>query len=438
MKLKDSFRLSLNSITHRKLRAWLTLLGIIIGVAAVVAIVSIGEGAQASVNQRLAGFGADIITISPGGARAGLFTGGFRGGAGIGQGGFREISAGGGAAAGRASNLEKDPELTKLDVSVINGNPNVQYVNEVVSGREQMRFLSETSNAQIQGVNPLVWTQTNSLELASGRFLAASDSSAVVIGDRLANSTFKEPITPGRKITLNDSPFTVVGILKPSLSAGGFGGAGGGDNIAYIPYQGSWQVTDVNKGTFSSLQVKVYDKDYVDQTVTELTESLLYSRKVTERTQDFSITSSQAIRAQVEGVTQSLTIFLGAIAAVSLVVGAVGIANSMFTSVLEKNREIGIMKALGATDEEVLKLFLIESAIFGLIGGVIGAAIGTAISSLIPLLGIGIGPGGGSTLVTPQLLIIAVLISTIVGIVSGVVPARSASKLKPIEALRYE
>ncbi len=200
-------------------------------------------------------------------------------------------------------------------------------------------------------------------------------------------------------------------------------------------------MTDVNENTFSSIQAKVADSSMVDGTVEELTQTLRLSRKVTDRTQDFTITSSQAIQEQVASVTQTLTLFLGAIAAVSLLVGAIGIANSMFTSVLEKTREIGIMKALGATNNEILKLFLIESALFGFVGGAIGALIGTLASMAMSLIGVGIGltPGGSfSTLVTPQLIVLAIALSTIIGVVSGIAPARAASQLKPIEAIRYE
>jgi len=429
MKLADSFKLSLNSILHRKLRAWLTLLGIIVGVAAVVSIISIGEGAQASVNARLSGFGADIITISPGFNRAGGFFGFARGG-------------GEGGRATTTSTATSNPELTKRDVVIIQGNPNVKFINQTVSGREKLVFLSEQTNASVQGVNPVTWKNFSNVELASGRYLNSSDTTGVVIGDRIATKTFKQPITLGRIITIADKPFVVVGILQAAGS--GFGG-GNGDSSVFMPYESAWTVTDVNKDTFSSIQAKVADASLAEETTTELTQTLQLSRKVTDKTQDFSVTSSQAIQAQVSSVTDTLTLFLGAIAAVSLLVGAIGVANSMFTSVLEKTREIGILKALGATNFEVLRLFIIESALFGLVGGIIGAVIGTIISMLLSVVGIGIGlpgTGGGSngiqTVVPLSLFVIAILLSTVIGIIAGITPARAAANLKPIEALRYE
>lgn len=429
MNFRNCFELSLNSILHRKLRSWLTLLGIVIGVAAVVSIISIGEGAQASVAEQLSSLGADMITVSPGYSRAGSFGGDFRGGGPGGASPWEQSS----------SDDEEEPTLTRRDAIVIASNPNVKYVTEYVSGRADMVFQAEDSSVTVSGVNTVTWKETANLELDSGRFLSASDSSSVVIGDRVANEMFKQDITIGRRIVIGDKPFTVVGIL----AATGSGGMGGGnsDSAVYMSYESAWDVTDVESGTFSSIQAKVTDESLVEQITEELTASLLLSRKVAEKNQDFSVTSAQAMQEQVSSVTETLTLFLGAIAAVSLLVGAVGVANSMFTSVLEKTKLIGILKALGATNGEIQRVFIIESGLFGLFGGIIGVVIGTLGSYAIGAVGIVSMPmmrSGSSTLVTPQLIIVAIVLSTVVGIVSGLLPARAASKLRPVEALRYE
>ncbi len=442
MKLADSFKLSINSVLHRQLRAWLTLLGIVIGVAAVISIISIGEGAQASVSSRLSNFGADVITLSAGFSRGSSFGGEFReppsGGAGRLQG-----FGGGSQSSSRTSTSTKTPTLTKRDSAVIAGNPNVLYVNEIVSGRGTFYFLAGQTNATVQGVNPLTWAKISTISLSSGRLLTPSDSSGIVIGDRIANKTFKQPITLGRKVTIEDKVFTVVGILKSSGTSG-FGG--GSDSVVYMPYTSAWQtLDDVNVGVFSSIQVKVRDAALVDADTNAISQALIVSRRVTERTKDFTITSEQAMQEQISSVTETLTAFLGAIAAVSLLVGAIGIANSMFTSVLEKTKEIGILKALGSTNGEILKLFIIESGLFGFIGGIIGAIFGIIGSFLLSFVGIrfipGLGSsssGGLSTLVTPQLVIGAIILSTIIGMMAGFFPARSAAKLRPVDALRYE
>jgi len=432
LKIADSFKLSLNSIMHRQLRSWLTLLGIVIGVAAVVSIISIGVGAQASVTENLSGLGADIITISPGFSRAGFFGGDFRGG--------RE--AGGMGRTGTESE-EETPTLTKRDSSVIEGNPNVEYVTEIVSGRGEIVFLAESTNVTITGVNPTTWKETTTAEIETGRPLSSSDLTSVVIGYRLAYETFKQPITIGRRVTIENRPFTVVGILEESGT--GMGPGGGSDSTVYMSCMGAWEVTDVEKDAFSSIQAKAKDAELVEETMEELTSSLLLSRRVTEDNQDFSVSSSQAMQEQIAETTQSLTLFLGAIAAISLLVGAIGVANSMFTSVLEKTKLIGILKALGSTNNEILRIFMIESGLFGLVGGIIGVVLGTLVSVVLGALDIislpmmrGGGMGGMSTLVSPQLVITAIVLSTVVGIVSGIMPARAAAKLKPVEALRYE
>jgi len=389
---------------HRQLRAWLTLLGIIIGVAAFVSIVSIGEGATASVSENLGGFGADIITISPGYFGASGFGGGGRGPPGMGQ--DNSVST-------------EDPELGKIDAIIIKGNPNVQYVNEIVSGRGELVFLAEKASISIEGVNPITWTETDNVELDSGRFLNSSDSTAIVIGGNLANDVFEQEITLGRRVVIEDQSFTVVGILSEGRTV-------------YMNYTSAWNIVDVNKNTFSSIQAKVKDADLIEQTTEELTQSLMLSRKVTEKTKDFTVSSSLTMQQQVNDILGTLTLFLAAIAAVSLIVGAVGIANSMFTSVLEKTKEIGILKALGSTETEIMELFLFESALFGLVGGIIGIILGLIASVLLSVL------VSLNTLVSIELMLLSLGLSVGIGVVAGLIPAKNASRLKPIEALRYE
>ena len=428
MRLVDSFKLSINSILHRKLRSWLTLLGIVVGVAAVVAIVSVGEGAQASVGEQLSQFGADMITVAPGFTRAEGFGGIMRG--------EREF----GERPGIQPSSAAAPTLTATDSAVIMSNPNVKHVTEIVSGRAQLVYLAEKSSVSITGVNPNTWEETAGLGLASGRYLNSGDSRAIVVGDRVANEMFKQPLAIGRRVSIGDESFTVVGILKAAGTSSRFGTS---DSMVFMHYRSAWDATGVEKDTFSSIQVQVGDVGLVEETAQELTETLSVSRRVTENNQDFTITSAQSIKEQITSVTQTLTLFLGAIAAISLLVGGIGVANSMFTSVLEKTRQIGILKALGTTNFEILLLFIIESGLFGLAGGIIGVVVGSFASVGIAAIG-GIelpmvrGGMGGTTLVTPQLVIIAITLSTTIGILSGLMPARAASKLKPVDALRYE
>ena len=419
MKVRKSLRLAVNILVHSKLRSWLTIIGIVIGIAAVVAIVSIGEGLQQDVESHLGGLGADLITISPGGGRA---SAGFRGPPGHEQG---------------STATSTDAEnLTKKDVQVLQSVDGVALIQATVSGQGEVYYLGEKASVSIEGVDPLVWKEMTTSELASGRFLGPSDYNVVIVGNSIAENTFKQPLTVNRMITIEDKPFRIVGILQES------GGFGGDDRSIIMPIDAARDILeDVGEEEFDSITIKAANTDDVEQIMEEAEQKLLISRHLTEDTKDFRISSSQSTLETMSDITQTISSFLTAIAAVSLLVGSVGIANTMFTSVLEKTKEIGIMKAIGAKNGDIMMIFLLNSAIVGLVGGLLGIGLGTGISSLLPLLGMGImgmGGAGMTTVITPLLLIGALLLSMGIGMAAGVIPAYRASKLKPVDALRYE
>jgi len=418
MKVRKSFRLAVNILVHSKLRSWLTIIGIVIGIAAVVAIVSIGEGLQQDVESHLGGLGADLITISPGGGRAST---GFRGPHG---------EQGSTATATDAENL------TKKDVQVLRTIEGIAAIQATVSGRGEVYYLGEKASVSIEGVDPLVWKEMTTSELASGRFLGSSDYNVVIVGNSIAENTFKQPLVVNRMITIEGKAFKIVGILQES------GGFGGDDRSIIMPIDAARDtLEDVGEEEFDSITIKAANTDDVEQIMEEAEQKLLISRHLTESTKDFRISSSQSTLETMSDITQTISSFLTAIAAVSLLVGSVGIANTMFTSVLEKTKEIGIMKAIGARNGDIMMIFLLNSAIVGLVGGLLGIGLGTGISSLLPLLGMrvmGVGGAGMTTVVTPLLLIGALLLSMGIGMAAGVIPAYRASKLKPVDALRYE
>lgn len=413
MKTYDILKLSLSHVRKSKMRSWLTIIGIVIGVAAIVAIISIGDGLQASVQKSLGSLGADLITVSPGYSRAT--------GMGPGQG------SGGGVST---------VNLTDKDLNVIKQVPGVIYVNGMVSGRSDMILGTEKTSVSISGVDITVWRSIVTTELESGRYLQPGDSNAVVIGYSLAHNVFLQPITQNRPVTIGGKTFKVVGIFAQS---GGFGGT---DNAVYMPADSARDVITetVDRNHFTSITVKIADQNLADRVKSDIEQKLMMSRHVNSRNRDFTVTAFASIQQQISSVTQAITLFLGAIAAVSLLVGAVGIANTMFMSVMERTRQIGLLKSLGATDTEVMKVFLIESGLFGVAGGVIGVTTGILISVLISSVGLlMIGPGGTmTTVVSPQLIIFALAFSIIVGVLSGVMPARSAAKMNPVDALRFE
>jgi putative ABC transport system permease protein len=412
MKTFDVFRLSLSHVRKSKIRSWLTIIGIVIGVAAIVAIISIGQGLQESVQARLGSLGADLITVTPGFSRAQGFEGGRGGGGGAGI------------------------NLTDRDVNAIKQVPGVLYVNGMVSGGSTMILGTEKTSVSISGVDTAVWRSMITTQLESGRYLQPGDSNDIVIGYSLAHTVFLQPITLNRPVTIGGKTFKVVGILTQS------GGFGGGDSTVYMPadYARGVITENVSRNQFTSITVKVTDVSLANQVTSGITQKLMTSRHVNTRTQDFTVTAFASIQQQITSVTQTISLFLAAIAAVSLLVGAVGIANTMFMSVMERTRQIGLLKALGATDNEVMKLFLMESGLFGLVGGVIGIIFGILASVIISSIGLRlIGPGGAvTTVVSPWLIIFALIFSVFVGVISGVMPARTAAKMNPVDALRFE
>ncbi|MGC9445190.1 MAG: ABC transporter permease [Candidatus Methanospirareceae archaeon] len=418
MKPSKSLKLALNIIVHSKLRSWLTIIGIVIGIAAVVAIVSIGEGMQAGVESHLGGLGADLITISPGGGRA---SAGFRG-------------PPGGPGGETATDTEAE-NLTKKDVQVLRTIDGIATIHGTVSGSGEVYYLGEKATISIEGVDPLVWKEITTSELASGRLLGPSDYTVVIVGSRIAEDTFKQPLTVNRVLTIEGKAFKIVGILAES------GGFGGDDRTIIMPIDAARDtLEDVGDDEFDSITLKVENTDDVEQIMEAAEEKLRIFRHLAEGKEDFRITSAKAMQETMSDVTQTMSLFLEAIAAVSLLVGSVGIANTMFTSVLEKTKEIGIMKSIGAKNSDIMMIFLLNAAIVGLIGGIIGICLGAGISSLLPLLGMRIMGMGGelTTKITPMLLLYAVLLAVGIGIAAGVVPAHRASKLKPVDALRYE
>jgi putative ABC transport system permease protein len=418
MRPQAYFKIALNFLAHSKVRSWLTIIGIVLGVSAMVAIISMGEGMQQSVQSRLSGLGADMITISSGGGRAAEGFARFEGG---GPGGF----PGGGSTSSEQNNL------TSKDVQVLKSITGVKYVEGIISGRGDMYYLGETSSVSVQGVDPQVWQYMTTATLSSGRLLGPTDYNSIVIGSRVAATMFKQPVGVNRMVTIEGSAFKVVGVLA----------SGNDDSGVYMPLDAARNtVPDIRQEGFDSIQAKVDDAAQAAAIASLADGRLLLSRFETNRTKDFQVTSQQSMQERMASVTQTMTLFLGAIAAVSLLVGAVGIANTMFTSVLEKTKEIGIMKAIGARNRDIMAIFVLNSALVGIVGGILGIALGALVSALLPTVGLRLMGGAGemATAITPSLLIYALVFSTLIGVIAGLVPAYQASKLKPVDALRYE
>lgn len=449
MKINDILRLSVNSLTHRGLRSWLTILGIIIGVAAVVAMLSVGNGMTDSIESSMGGLGADILTVTAGYSQAEGSVGGF-------QGRTRDIQAptGGGimgmgsdsfdrfAQTDDSSSSESDDTiLTNEDIDAISTAEGVEAVSGIVSGRGELKYLSETVSVTIEGVNPTAWSEITTMDLYSGEYLSSDDMTGVVVGYSVAYEMFDTNLTVNTQLKIASKTFKIVGILEQS----GTGSFGGDDRTVFMTLTSARNIIDdVDSNEYSSIEVKITDADYYEE-ISENIEGVLYSsRSVTEDTQDFTVTSAAAMAETMTETMQTLSFFFIGIAAISLLVGAIGIANTMFMSVMERTRLIGILKSLGTRNSEIMKLFLAESGIIGFMGGLLGIFLGLILVGLITNMGIsfmGMGPMAQTNtiaVVSPDLILFALVFSTVIGIVSGLIPARTAAKLQVVEAMRSE
>ncbi len=418
LKTKKSLSLATDMMIHSKLRSWLTIIGIIIGIAAVVSIITLSESAQQTLQSQLSGLGADIITVTPGVSRAQGF------------GSFRSF-------AGETDNTATSrvtKNLTTKDTNILKSISNIEYVMGTVSTRGDVTYSGKTAHVSIEGIEEGVWKYITDAKLASGRYLAQGDTNVVVVGGRVANSVFRGNIVINRQITIESRVFRIVGILAEGSSSS--------DSSIFMPIQTIRDTfDDIGNLEFGSIIVKISNVDLTNETITAMNEKLMLSHSIFQDSQkDFTIMNPTAMQERVSGMMGSMTLLLTAIAVISLIVGAVGIANTMFTSVIEKTKEIGILKAIGTKDRDIMKIFLFNAGLIGLVGGIGGSIIGVLSSGIIGSMG-GIQLGReslGGLYINFGLIAVVLLLSIGIGMVSGAVPAYRASKLKPVDALRYE
>jgi putative ABC transport system permease protein len=413
MKLLKCLKHAFGMVVHSKLRSWLTIIGIVIGVASVIAIVSISTGLQQTVNSQLSGLGGDILTLSPGFSRGGNMFG----------------PGGGGEGRGGQDATQKVVVLTKSDAQVLRGITDIALFDTEIRGNVKVSYFGRNGSISLTGVDQKIWSQITTTKIAQGRFLDSADQNVIVIGGRLASTYFSKPLGLNQVISIRGNSFRVVGILDDE------------SNSIYMPIQMAYQIIeDKTNGNYDSIVIKIKDENTLNETMTTIQEKLMLLRHVTSSNMDFSLTSSKQIQQTRAQLLTSMTVFLVAIAAVSLIVGAVGVANTMFTSVLEKTKEIGIMKAVGAKNKDILFIFIFNAALIGMVGGILGIIFGGILSGFMPALLGGSLPtrGGLVTVVSLNSVFMALAVSIGAGIIAGIIPAYQASKLKPVDALRYE
>ncbi|WP_135611687.1 ABC transporter permease [Methanococcoides sp. AM1] len=408
MRYKTYLKLAANILFHSKIRSWLTIIGIVIGVGSVVTIMAISDSMEEDVESRFADMDMTSITITPG---------------------YSQASSALDRKSGETSSSSTNAELTDKDVMALKLVENIDYLYGQIKGSEDVYYLGQSASISITGVDPQVWQYATSYDVASGRLLEASDNYVAVIGNNVANEIFDQPIGVNQVITINGKSVRVVGILE----------SGDNDYGIIMPIDAAVDIIeDAEEDVYDSIIVTVDDVDNVDAVVEDIEEKLMISRHVTERDRDFTVSDSSSQLESASEMMDSMSLFLGAIAGVSLLVGSVGIANTMFTSVMERTRDIGTMKAIGARNRDILMIFLFNSAMVGLVGGVLGILLSLVLTSMLPMLGLSIMRSSMGSTLSPDLVILGISIAIFVGVVSGVVPAYRASKLKPVDALRYE
>jgi putative ABC transport system permease protein len=394
-------------LTTHKLRSILTMLGIVIGVASVITLMSIGKGATASILESIESIGSDLITISPG-----SFTfGGIRGGS--------------------------SQTLSYEDAVAISDQ--VEYIDAVApysSTYTQMIYNGENMNAQVIGATPS-YKDVQNLEIASGMFFSENEyesgAKVAVVGSDVVETLFGDSDPLGENIRLGNVIVKVIGVLESK--GGGFSSADSAIIMPLTALQQTLSQTRTTRGEhlISSIYLTVTDEDKSDQVIEDITALLRDRHRLTIGTDnDFNITSMQDIAQTMEETSQTLTLLLGAIAAIALLVGGIGVMNIMLVSVLERTREIGIRKALGARERDIWVQFLIEAASLTFAGGILGVVIGWVASFIIDHTGF------MNTLVSADIVILAVSVSIGIGLFFGFYPAWNASRLNPIEALRSE
>lgn len=396
-------------VVAHKLRSSLTILGIVIGIASVITLMSIGKGATAQILSNIQSMGANLITISGG---ASTF-GGVRG------------------AGGSTQTLTmEDAEAIAEQVS------NVSAVAPSSSSNLQLVVGSKNTNSQVTGATP-EYMSVNNLKLASGAFFSEQEyergAKVAVLGSSVAETLFGSTNPIGQQMRMGTIIVRVIGVLESKGT-----GFNSPDDAVYIPLTALHQTvaqprTAQGGRIVSSITLTVSDQAQTQNVIDAITSLLRTRHRLGVGVDnDFNIMSVEEIVSTLSTVTGTLTLLLGAIAGISLLVGGIGVMNIMLVSVIERRREIGILKALGATERDIWGQFLIEAAFLTFSGGIIGVIVGWAISSIVNLTGL------MTTVVSADIVILAVSVSVGIGLFFGFYPAWQASRLNPIEALRSE
>jgi len=407
MKLWQSFFEAFQSLASNKLRSALTVLGIIIGVAAVIAMLAIGRGAEDSISSSIESIGTNLLYITAG-----------------------------------ARDVRNAKQLTLSDARALADRvnaPAIKNVAPVIRGQGEVKYSGETTTPSISGVTP-EYAPVSNLSVTEGVFITqdhlSGRAAVAVIGADVATSLFgRTENIVGESLRIMGQPFKVVGVLK-SKGGSGFGSQ---DNVVLVPLTTAQSrlARRQSREQVDTILVQAVDANSVSQAVNQVTQVLSTRHRIGNGVPDFTIINQQDILSTAQSVTGVLTIFLGGIAAISLLVGGIGIMNIMYVSVSERTREIGLRKALGARKRDILVQFLVESAVLSLIGGLIGILLAWLIATIVGQIA-----AANEVAIVPAIqldvVLLATLFSAAVGLFFGFYPSRRAANLEPVEALRSE
>ena len=403
-----TFKIAFRALGRNKMRSFLTALGIIIGVGAVIAMISIGEGAKRGIEDRFASMGTNLLFVSPGSQSQRGVHGGW----------------------GSMTTLKEDDAL-----AIARECPAVMYVSPSVSARAQTVYGNKNWNTSISGTGDR-YPEVRNWDVEFGTYfdeaMVKSAAKVCVLGADVKTNLFEDEDAIGKVIRIKKIPFKVLGVLKKRGESGGFGSR---DDMITIPYTTAMRRLQ-GIDYIQSADVRAVSTEAMPQAVVQIQELLRNRHRIAPGAEDdFTVRNMSEIAETAAQATQMMTVLLGSIAGISLLVGGIGIMNIMLVSVTERIREIGLRMAVGARERDILLQFLTEAIVLSLMGGIIGILVGVGSSKLLKNIKMF---ASMNTVVSPESVILAFCFAAAIGIFFGFYPARKASRLDPIEALRYE